>query len=116
MPSHIETEITLLQPLKDEDGKETSDDLSPQGYYRAANLHRVFGRGNTQPGYNTPDVIYAMKSQPVRPLVPAPCPRHCLSTWQRDSSVQCHRPVVALSDVVDTVIVMLVCFGVLLQL
>ncbi|CAL5223527.1 g6059 [Coccomyxa viridis] len=52
------------KPPKDENGKETSDDLSQQGYFRAANLHQVFGKGSTPSGYNTPDVIYAMKSQP----------------------------------------------------
>ena len=66
-----EGRVALLQPPKDENGKETSDDLSPQGYFRAANLHQVFGRGNTKSGYNTPDVIYAMKSQPVRPSIRA---------------------------------------------
>ena len=48
-----------------------TDDLSPQGDFRAAHLDQVFGKGKTQPDYNTPDVIYAMRSQPVRPLLPA---------------------------------------------
>ena len=75
-----DSRIAPLQPPKDAKGNETSDDLSPQGYFRAANLHQVFGRGNTQPGYSTPDVIYAMKSQPVSPPTPSSSTCYFLST------------------------------------
>ena len=54
-----------------------TDDLSPAGYFRAANLDQVFGKGRTQPGYNTPDVIYAMKAKPVRLLIPPLCAGPC---------------------------------------
>ncbi|BDA42955.1 hypothetical protein COCOBI_03-8480 [Coccomyxa sp. Obi] len=51
-------------------GEKTVDDnqtgLSTQGFIRATNLDKVFGRGNTAPGtYNTPDIIYAMKQKKV---------------------------------------------------
>ena len=55
-----------------------SDDypnLSDQGYYRADNLNRVFGWGNTPPGaFNTPDVIYAQKKGKVGPAWSCQCP------------------------------------------
>ncbi|CAL8467408.1 g6946 [Coccomyxa elongata] len=49
--------------------KTVNDDqtiLASQGYIRAINLDKVFGRGNTAPGtYNTPDIIYAMNQNKV---------------------------------------------------
>ena len=39
-------------------------DLSPEGDFRANNLHEVFGSGKTTQGaYNTPDVIYAQEQK-----------------------------------------------------
>ena len=44
-----------------------ANQLSSMGRFRADNLWRVFGAGNTPPGaYSTPDVIYAMKAGDVR--------------------------------------------------
>ena len=45
-----------------------TDNLSDQGVFRANNLYKVFGPGNTPAGYGTPDVIYAMKAKSVSSL------------------------------------------------
>ena len=50
-----------------------TNNLSNEGQFRADNLFKVFGPGNTPAGYGTPDIIYAMKAKPVSSLHPHSC-------------------------------------------
>ena len=54
----------LVQPPKEQ----MTGNLSDMSIFRANNLYRVLGPGNTPVGYDTPDVIYAMKAKPVSSL------------------------------------------------
>jgi hypothetical protein len=51
--------------------------LNTIGYFRAANLDKVFGSGAVTPGtFHVPDVIYAMQQGKVRRAVLVAC-MHC---------------------------------------
>ena len=56
-----------MKHSSDPEVRKLKEQLNPMGRFRAANLWRVFGTGETPAGaYSTPDVIYAMKAGDVR--------------------------------------------------